>query len=215
MTETPETFAARFPSLWRLAERGSHEGIRRHGLLTAAEAAARAGERLSDQPRKKRLRVRIDDSTWVHITDNAPLSFPKLEGVLLDGLTPERWLAMLNERVFFWPARKLGGGNLRARKRLRYVSEWQEFDTLGLLSSCWDRAEVAHINTGSTVHRPVQRGLSTFAPLDGLDYDRWRRRRRDSTRPDAIKGLDTVKEVTVRGGVPEAGRFLRRVLPCG
>ena len=210
MIETPGSFAARFPRLWRLAERGSHQGIRRHGLLTAAQAAQRAGHVLSDVPRRESIWVGLPDGTPVRITDNTPLSFGKL-GPALDDMAPAEWLAMLNDRVFFWPARTLGEGNLKARRRYGYDSEWQEYETLGLLASCWDRAEVAHINTGSTIHQPARRGRQTFAPLAGLDFEAWRRRRRDA---GEIAGLDTPKEVTVRGGVSEAGRFLLNVLPC-
>ena len=211
MTETPETFAARFPSLWRLAERGSHEGIRRHGLLTAAEAAEMAGHDLRPVRRPGFLDLALPCGTAVAVSDNLPLSERRLARALEDDLTVADWMAMLNDRVFFWTDRTSGEAHLAARTRLGRESEWQEYETGGLLASCWDRAEIAPFNTGSTVRVAVRRGLSTFAPLAGLDYEAWRGARRDR---GLKKGLDSVKEVTVRGGVPEAGRFLRRVLPC-
>ncbi|MBM2575327.1 hypothetical protein JQC91_03325 [Jannaschia sp. Os4] len=205
---TPTAFAARHPTLWRLAMRGAHEGIRRHGLLTAAQIAERADIALPRTPRPTALHATLPDGTPVAITDNSPLSFAKLAPVLDDGLTPEDWLAMLNDRVFLWPERRLGEGNLRARRRLGYESEWQGYDTAALLTLVWDRAEIAPINTGATIRRPTRRGRATFAPLAGLDWQAWRRARRDR---GEVQGLDTPKEVTVRGGIPGAGAALRVV----
>lgn len=204
---TPEAFAARHPRLWRLAARGAADGVRRHGLLPAAELARRAGVALPDTPRPGPVDLTLPDGTPVRITDNRPLSFAKLAPALDDGLTPEAWLAMLNARVFLWPDRRLGEGNRRARARLGYDSEWHGYDTAALLGPVWDRAEIAPINSGSTVHRPARRGLATFAPLDGLDWAAWRRRR-------GRAAPDVVKEVTIRGGAPHAGAALAVVGPA-
>ena len=203
-----DDFAERFPVLWRLGMAGSSEGIRRHGLLTAAQIAARAGIALPATPRPAALRGALEDGTPVAVTDNSPLSFAKLAPVLDDGLAPEDWLAMLDDRAFFWPRRALGAGNLRARRRLGYASEWQGYETRALLGPVWDRAEVAPINTGATLRRPTRRGRATFAGLAGLDWDAWRRARRAA---GVVTGLDDAKEVTVRGGVPRAGEALRVV----
>ena len=204
---TPDAFAALHPRLHRLAMPGAHEGIRRHGLLTPVQIAERTGVALPTTPRREAIPVTLPDGTPVTITDNRPLSFRALAPVLDDGLTPAAWLAMLNDRVFFWPHRGLGAGNLKARARLGYGSEWQTYDTRALLAPVWNRAEIAPINTGSTVRAAARRGRASFAALDGLDYDAWRRAR-------GRKGLDAVKEVTVRGGVPDAGAALVGVEPA-
>ena len=201
---TPDAFAALHPRLHRLAMAGAHEGIRRHGLLTARQVAERAGLDLPATPRRAAIRGALPDGTPVAVTDNRPLSFRALAPVLEDGLAPEDWLAMLNDRVFLWPDRRLGAGNLAARRRLGYDSEWQVYDTARLLRPVWDRAEIAPINTGSTVRVAVPRGRATFAPLAGLDHAAWRRAR-------GKRSPDTVKEVTVRGGVPDAGTALLEV----
>jgi hypothetical protein len=39
----------------------------------------------------------------VTVTDDAPLPFRRLAGMLDGSLTPVDWLAMLDDRVFFWP----------------------------------------------------------------------------------------------------------------
>lgn len=208
---TPQALAARHPRLYRLAMRGASEGIRRHGLLPAAELARRAGRPLPAERRPGAVPLALPCGTVAVLTDNAPLSFGKLARVLDDGLAPADWMAMLNARVFLWPDRALGQGNLKARRRLGYESEWQVFDTLGLLAPVWDRAEIAPINTGSTIHAPPRRGRSTFAPLAGLDFAAWRAARRDA---GIKKGLDTPREVTVRGAVPQAGRHLLAIEPA-
>ena len=208
---TPKGFAALYPCLYRLAMRGAAEGVRRHGLLTAEEIARRAGHDLRPERRPRAVPLTLPDGTAAVLTDNAPLSFAKLAPVLDDGLTPGDWMAMLNARVFLWPDRALGLGNLEARRKLGYESEWHVFDTAGLLGAAWDRAEIAPINTGSTVRQPTRRGLSTFAPLNGMDFDAWRRARREA---GVVKGLDAPKEVTIRKSVPEAGAHLIAVEPA-
>lgn len=105
----------------------------------------------------------------------------------------------------------MGETNLAARKTLGYASEWHGFDTMALLAPVWDRAEVAPFNTGATVHVPPRRGLATFAPLDKLDWDEWRSRRRAA---GIVKAPDRVREVTVRGSVLHAAHALHEVVPA-
>ncbi|MFO6465260.1 DUF7002 family protein [Jannaschia sp. KMU-145] len=206
---TPEAFAARIPVLWRVSEPGSAEGIRQHGLLTAGQIGARTGIDMTAR-RPRPVRSNLPDGTPITITDNGPLSLRKLATKLDDGLTPEAWLAMLNDRVFFWPDRGIGANNAKARAKMGLGVEWHGFDTRALLGPVWDRAEIAPFNTGATVHDTPRRGRATFAPLKGLDWEAWRRARRDA----GIKtGLDVVREVTVRGGVPHAGEALMQVIP--
>lgn len=188
--------------------RGAAEGVRRHGLLPAADLARRAGHALPLPRRARAQALALPDGTRAILTDNSPLSLTKLAGVLDDGLTPEDWLAMLNARVFLWPDPKLAQGNLSTRRRLGYDSEWHVYDTVKLLAPVWDRAEIAPINSGATLRKPTRRGHATFAPLAGLDYQSWRRARRDAGR---VQSLDSVKEVTIRGAAPDAAAALIEV----
>lgn len=208
---TPEAFAARHPRLWRVSSAGSADGIRRHGLRTARSLAALAGHALADARRPRALELALPDGTPVRITDNAPLREARLARVLKDGLAVADWMAMLNDRVFFWPDPALGEANRAARRRLGYDSEWHVFDTRRLLAPVWDRAEIAPFNTGATLRAPPRRGRTTFAPLAGLDWEAWRRRRRAA---GVVRGLDAVKEVTVRGDVPHAATALIEIRPA-
>ena len=208
---TPKDFAVRMPRLYRLSTEGSAGGIRRHGLLCAATSAGLAGYVLPSKRRPTAIKFMLPDGTPIQITDNSPLSETRLAKILDDGLSPADWMAMLNARVFFWPSRELGAGNLQARRRFGYRSEWHIFDTRRLLEPVWDRAEIAPFNTGSTVRVPPRRGRATFATLAGLNFTAWRRRRRDA---GLVGSLDIVKEVTVRGDVRTAGSALLSVEPA-
>jgi hypothetical protein len=205
---TPDTFAARHPSLWRVAESGADEGVRRHGLLTARRIAELCGLDISDR-RPVPIRAALPDGTPVTITDNRPLQPKRLAAILDDCLTPGDWLAMLNDRVFLWPDRRLGAANAAARRKLGLGTEWHRYDTAALLAPVWDRAEIAPFNTGATVRVPPRRGRATFAPLATLDWEIWRRARRTA---GVIAGLDAVREVTIRGGAPHASAALVEVL---
>ena len=202
---TPDAFAARHRFLYHLTAPDAVPRIRAHGLLTAAQAVARhAPERPGLLGRRER---HVPLPGGVTLSDNAPLSLTKLAACLDDGLTPDDWLAMLNDRVYFHVRPRDWAGFVRSRARKGHPTVVTTFDAASLLAAHLPRAEIAPINTGATVHAPARRGRATFAPLDGLDWDRWRRSR-GNARPD------TVKEVAVRGGVPNAGAHLADVRPA-
>ena len=190
---TPEAFAALHPVLTHYAEAGAHRSICARGLLPAATLAPHL-----DMSVPRPAAVELGHAV---LSDNTPLLGPGLARCLDDELTPEDWLRILNDRVFLWADERGGAGFLRARLRLGRATERLRFDALALLAPVWDRAEVTPINSGSAIRVPARRGLSTFAPLATLDYDAWRRSRK-------TKGLDSVREVAVRGGIPEAGDAL-------
>ncbi len=204
---SPEDFARRHPRLFHVTAPDALASILRHGLLPTSHLlslfevpdAARAA--LVRQRRALRVRLCHPLHGAAEITDNGPLSEVALARCLDDHLTPADWLQMLNARVFFWcdalaPRRFLGARLNRGRARLVL-----EFDALSLLHATAERAELAAINTGSTIRRPARRGLATFSPLGRHSYHEWRRLR---------GGLDRPKEVTVRGGVLDVGRHLIR-----
>ncbi len=73
-------------------------------------------------------------------------------------------------------------------------------DAASLLKAGGDRAELAAINTGSTIRKPARRGSATFTPLARHSYREWQRLR---------GGLDRPREVTVVGTVTDVARHLR------
>jgi hypothetical protein len=206
---TPEELAALHPRLYHLTRPDAVPGILRHGLLPplalldlhGADPATRATV-LARRPDSVPLVHPVHGTAW--ITDNAPLDDRKLQGVLDDDLTPDDWRLMLAERVFLWPdeahALHLAGARLyRHQPRALLV-----LDTLSVASAHAERVAISPINSGQTLYVPARRGRSTFAPLSSTDYAQWRRAR-------PTKGLDSIKEVTVTGGLPDIRRHLLEV----
>ena len=208
---TPEDLAQRHPRLYHLTSPEAVESVRRHGLLPPlslldlfeADAGTRARV-LARRPEAVELAHPVHGQAVV--TDNRPLSDMALARILDDGLSPDDWRWKLAERVFFWVDRrdlaKLRGARLN-RERERVVIE---FDTLSLARAHADRLEISPINSGATIHDPPRRGNGTYAPLPDTDWPEWRRRR-GRVAPDRIK------EVTIRGPVPDAGAHIVRIWP--
>ncbi|MBA3326165.1 MAG: hypothetical protein H0T41_13150, partial [Rhodobacteraceae bacterium] len=79
------------------------------------------------------------------------------------------------------------------------------FDTLSLAREYADLIEIIPFNTGNTMRRPARRGAGAFAPLRSTEYQEWRLRRG--------KTRDRIKEVVVRGSIPNAAQFLVAARP--
>src|SRR5205085_872267 len=74
--------------------------------------------------------------------------------------------------------------------------------TSTLLERHEQRVLLSPINSGSTIYKPVQRGLETFAPLEAYPYDERRR----------IRGVaNAVAELAVEYSVPDLRDFVERV----
>lgn len=202
---TPDEIAGLFPVLHHMTLPSAVPSIRRHGLLPASallDLFAIDGEErhaIESAPRRARVTIRHERHGEATITDNLPLSEAALERCLDDGLTPRRWLRMLNARVFFWPDERTLGTLLNARANRGRRLAVLRFDTRSLARAHGARMAFSPINSGATIRRPARRGLSTFQPIAHLSYDAWRR----------LRGrLDTVREISVEGGVPDAHAHL-------
>lgn len=206
---TPEMLAGRHPRLYHYAQAGASAGVRRHGLLSAACAVTLWGtpepERLLGARRPRPVPLDHPTRGRLWLNDNAPLSMVALERCL-DGMTPEGWLAALAARVFFYVREGDGKAFARARIANGLPTERMAFDTLGLARAHWGRMAISPINSGATVRRPPRRGPSTFAPVNGLDWQAWRRAR-------GLASPDTIREVTVLDAVPDAADHLLEVQP--
>lgn len=205
---TPEDLSARHPRLFHVTEPDAWPSVRRLGLLSTSRLLdlfeLPGGQRTALETRRRPAAVPISHPRHgtAILNDNLPLTERGLASCLDDGLAPADWLKMLNDRVFFWADadgldRLLAARANRGRTRAVLV-----VDTLGLARAHADRMELCPINSGATLRRPARRGLSTFSPLAAHSYEHWRR----------LRGrLDRIREVVVRGGVPDIDRHVVEV----
>lgn len=194
-----ERLISRYPMLYHMAEDGSWENIRRHGLLSTSALLDRfevKGEKrfaLESAHRSEIVRVEHLEHGSAFIRDNKPMQERALERCLL-GMTPREWYEHLNRRVFFWVERKrllklLGARAYRDRPHLVL-----EVETPGLLERHAERVSLSPINSGATFALgPAPRGPDTF--------------RRVVDHPDA----EPVVELSVDYSVPDIAEFTLRV----
>jgi hypothetical protein len=214
---TPDELAEKHPRLYHVTHPSNWEGIQKHGLLSTSRILTLL--EISDEDRvcinRRRQQGSVPLKHPIHgdavITDNGPLNETKLWNCLDDDLTPADWLALLDERVFFWVdeahlKRFLKAQVKHARDRLVLV-----LDTRSVARSHGDQMELSPFNSGSTYYDAPRRGLSTFTPLLKYDYARWQR-----LRAKVKISKDRIVEVTVVGGVnPIASHVIERHLVSG
>ena len=157
-----------YPTLYHMAEDGSWESIRKHGLLSTSALLDRfeieGEERLAIESARRPELVRIEhpEHGEAFIRDNKPMQEKSLEKCLY-GMTPREWYERLNRNVFFWVDRNrllklLGAKAYRDRPHLVL-----EVETAGLLERHAERVSLSPINSGATFALgPAPRGLDTF-----------------------------------------------------
>ena len=194
-----ERLVSRYPTLYHMAEDGSWESIRRHGLLSTSalldwfEIEDEERFAIESARRPEILRIEHPEHGSAFIRDNKPMQENVLERCL-HGMTPREWYEHLNRRVFFWVDRKrllklLGARAYRDRPHLVL-----EVETSGLLERHAERVSLSPINSGATFALgPAPRGPDTFRRID--DHP--------NRKP--------VVEVSVDYSVPDIAEFTLRV----
>lgn len=152
-----------------MAEDGSWESIRRHGLLSTSALLDRfeieGEERLAIESARRPEIVRVEHSDHgvALVRDNKPMQEKSLERCLYGGTTPREWYEHLNRRVFFWVEWKrllklLGARAYKDRPHLVL-----EVDMAKLLERYAGRVVLSPINSGATfAMNPAPRGPDTF-----------------------------------------------------
>jgi hypothetical protein len=160
--------ADRYPVLYHMAEDGSWESIRRHGLLSTSALLDRfeiEGEEryaIESVRRPEITSVQHPEQGTALIRDNKSMQEKSLERCLV-GMTPREWYEHLNRRVFFWVEWKrllklLGARAYKDRPHLVL-----EVDTAKLLDQHTERVRISPINSGATfAMNPAPRGPDTF-----------------------------------------------------
>jgi hypothetical protein len=201
-----DEFANHYPRLYHMAEKDSWESIKTHGLLSTSalldlfEIHGATRVAIESNHRPESVIIRHPELGSATIRDQKPMRESALLSCL-NGCTPREWYRFLNRHVFFWVSEERVRVLLRARAYRKNEHLVLTLDTSALLYAYHKSALLSPINSGSTIYRPVGRGLSTFAPLSRYPFAERKR----------IRGVaNAVAELTVPKAVPDVFEFVTR-----
>jgi len=194
------------PVLYHMAEFGTWESIRTHGLLSTSALLDLFGytgeKRANIEQCRRRTSIPITDDQHgkAVIRDQRPMSDSKLAKCLRDALTPSDWYRLLNGKVFFW----LTEARLLTLMKAYADSEHLvlEVDTRELLRRRGDSVMLAPMNTGTTTPMAFPRGLSTFQPPNKYRFEMNKKKKGGAKK--------AIVELTVAYSVPQISEFTVR-----
>jgi hypothetical protein len=195
-----------FPRLWHMAEDGSFDSIRTHGLLSTSALLDLYGtegdERKTLESTRRPQSVRISkpglpDAT---VRDQKPMTEAALKKCLPSDLTPAEWFEILNGRTFFWLSRDRLRGLLKARAYRKRPQTVLTVDTASLLKVHRQNVELSPLNSGATLYVPQPRDRNTFRSINDYPFGE---RLKKTRKPEL-----SVVELVVKGGVPDISDHL-------
>jgi hypothetical protein len=202
-----EQLTAEFPQLYHMAEAGTWESIKRHGLLSTSalldKFEIKGKERFDIESRHRPECVTISHPQFgaAVIRDQKPMSDAALQRCLI-GMKPRQWYEMLNGRVFFWLTRERLLGLLSARAYRNRPHCVLTLDTTRTVERHLLRITLSPINSGCTVPNPQPRGAETFLPVQSYNFAHWIKKRPRS---------QAVVELAVKYAVPDIADLVVRV----
>jgi hypothetical protein len=205
---TIQELVTNYPHAYHMAESGTWNSIKRHGLLSTNalldlfEINGQQRRQILEQHRPESVAITHPKHGKAVIRDQKPMRDSALLKCLNDGITPTDWYQTLNRRVFFWVSKERLNRLLSARAYRKKAHCILTVDTVQLLRRHADRARLCHINSGSTIYTPQPRGTNTFRTIDDYPFDKWKQKR-------GVK--DAVVELVIDFAVPDISDFVIQV----
>lgn len=178
------------PHLLHVTPKSNEAGIRKAGLLPAADLARQAGKDPATLIlRKERRRLETPHGP-VELNHQLPLLAGSAHvDSFLDGFTLESWAAQLDERVFLWPTRREEAFADSIEGEVAVFT----LDSIGFFEAFGPQISLSPINSGHARRRPAKRGSWLYVPASAPV----RTLRENRSRRGLIVGRDTVVEVSV------------------
>ena len=167
-----EALARRYPRLFHMAERGTWQSIKTHGLLSTTavldlhQIEGKERSKLENQHRAEK--VAVGDEMQIILRDQKPMAPNRLAMALQDNISPAEWYELINGRVFMWAQEERLLGLLKARHYRVLEHDVLTIDTASLLNSHAQAVWLCPMNSGNTFPIPHRRGKDTFQRIS--DY---------------------------------------------
>ena len=165
-----EEIITRHPLLYHMAEAGTWENIRRHGLLSTAallrlfEVSEPQRSAIGSRYRGSREVIRHGDYGCAVIREQTPMPPGKL-GLALTDMEPSEWYQLLNGKVFFWSTESRLLSFLQARSHRDRPHDVLTVCARSLVEQYANEITLSPINSG-TVRMPThKRGSDTFRTI--------------------------------------------------
>ncbi|HEY3771158.1 MAG TPA: hypothetical protein VGN44_20970 [Candidatus Angelobacter sp.] len=206
MAITLDQIAEIHPILYHMAEKGTWPSLEKHGLLSTTAlldlfgVSGKKRIEIEEMRRPKGVEISHLEHGRVFIRDQKPMHDSKLASCLRDGLTPQEWLKILNDKVFFWLTEERLHTLMKAYADRGHLI--LEIDTAALLKQYGSKVSLTPLNTGSTSPFAHPRGLNSFLPPDRYPFEE--NRRKKGSRSKAIV------ELTVDHSVCDIRKFTKR-----
>src|ERR1043166_590052 len=179
---TTDELVEYFPRLYHMAEAGTWESIRKHGLLSTTamldlfEVDGQLRKQIESAHRPECVTITHPVQGKAVIRDQKPMREATLLKCL-DGLTPSRWYELLNRRTFFW----LNSDRLTILLNARAYRDRPHcvltVDTRRLVQRHASGVTLCPINSGSTIYNPPIRSGKSFYRIADYPFEERRRTR--------------------------------------
>ena len=203
-----EELVRQYPYAYHMAETGTWDSIKRHGLLSTValldlfEIKGAARQSIENERRPESVTINHPKHGQAVIRDQKPMTESALLKCLKRPVTPRDWYRTLNGNVFFWLSSERLARLLSARAYRHKQHCVLTLNTERLVALHEKQITLCPINSGSTIFKPQPRGAGTFLPIADYPFDEWTGRR-------PIR--DAVVELVVKYSVPNIDGLVLRV----
>lgn len=197
-----------YPFLFHMAEYGSLDSIKKHGLLSITallelfEITGNERFAIESCHRPRPVTIRHKEHGTAIIRDQKPMNDSMLSKCLDDKLTPGDWYRIINSMVFFWATKERLITFLSAPAHKDRMQTILMVRTKILVERHRDKIRLCTINSGCTRSIDHRRGLYTFKTIEDFDYAESVKKRRKK---------NALAEVSVRYSVPDIAEMIVEV----